>query len=567
MAIHGKAGGRGHHCTEPQFMNPNGNKSLRMGFVTVLCARAVPGIVLTGILAGCGQTAPIVSEEPEELVESIVTGPLPGVDPSVIQDVAVEFDSTFVAHGPEVEAQQSYLAGQSLFDHADSILTRIAGPSRLLLESDNNVPLDSLAFERANNAAQTALGQAARAQLQQDTTLAHSLLDQAAQHYERALSFNPYHEESRYQLAQVYTLRANHFRQSGAWDRVLGLLRELAKLREGQHGLWAEMGVALENLGQHQAAGVVWRRAARTVADDSWLAFASPPPPIDSTTYFLYNVRAYQAFASAGDSEAVRASLADAWTYAPTKEQWNYVQGEMVWSLWDGDNFESRLVFDRLQTMSETAPFDVLDGLESLIPRLTRLSARLDAGYVYSVVSYDNGFQDIALDSLQALWRLTNDGLAADVASRGSQEQVAWENRYQWDANSAREAIVQEPLPYPTYMSNLRTAYSTFLFERAIQHIQDGGSALAFTYLIQVTETGSAYTGRAFVEALKLARYNPPQALKLEPRIEAVYDQMSNEDKMVYLQEIGDLHRRLGNMDRVAELVDRYRGLQGTNSQ
>ena len=245
---------------------------------TSICVRwrwAVPIAIFIVLSAGCAQVEPVATES-EEKVESIVSGPLPGVDSLVIQEVVTEFGDTFVAQDSELEAQQNYLTGLSLFERADSILTRIVGPSDLSLDGTAS---DSLEFNRANSAAQGALGRAAQAQMQQDTTLAQSLLGQAIRHYERALSFNPYHEESRYELAQVYTLRANYFRQAGAWHLVLELLRELAKLREGQHGLWAEMGVALENLGQLEAAGVVWRRAAKTVEDDSRLAFTSVPPP------------------------------------------------------------------------------------------------------------------------------------------------------------------------------------------------------------------------------------------------------------------------------------------------
>ena len=290
-------------------------------------------------------------------------------------------------------------------------------------------------------------------------------------------------------------------------------------------------------------------------------------PPVDSATHFLYNVRAHQAFSKIGDATGVHASLADAWTHAPTKEQWDYVHGELVWSLWDGNNLGARLTFDSLQAAQETAPFDVIAGLDALIPSLKRVSARLDAGYVYSVLSYDNNLEDLALDSLQVLWDVMNEALTSYAASGSSREQISWENRSQWDTDRVRHAIVQNPLPYPNYRDNLRTAYATFLFERAIQHIQDGGSAKAFAYLMQIVETGSEYTGRAYLEALKLARYNPPQALQLEPRIEEVFEDMTVTDQQAYLREIGDLYRRLGNLEKVSELLERFRALQGSVPQ
>ena len=148
------------------------------------------------------------------------------------------------------------------------------------------------------------------------------------------------------------------------------------------------------------------------------------------------------------------------------------------------------------------------------------------------MLSWEHDDQGAALDTLQVLW-----GLIADSAETSQ-------------------------TPYPEFVDDLRQTYATTLFERALEHRREGASALAFTYLLQVTEVGSQYTGRAYVEALRLARYNQQQARLLEPRIEKIFDAMQWEDQLAYLTLMGNLYRRTGNTEKVMAFLDRYRTLR-----
>ena len=518
--------------------------------------------LIAGLLFGCARTAPVVAPPPPVESEGIVAGPLPGADSSVIQDVAESFDSTFVAAEAELQAQQDYLEGRALFERVDSMLASLVGPSALDDAATESNEVDTAAFAVANNEARQVLAQAARAQRAEDSSLAQSLLGDAQRLFERAVSLNPLHEEARYQLAQVYTFRANHFRQEGAWDQVLRLLRELVQLRADEHGLWAEMAIALDNLGEPEASAFAWRQAAEVVLDDSRLAFEMATPTLDSVAVFTYNVHAYRAFVEAKTGEGVRHSLAEAWRYATMQEEREYASRELAWALWDYENFENRLAFDSLRSVAAGDPLGARGGIATLMNRLARPSARREARYNHAVLSYDNGYEDGALDTLRSLWHdLTKalDPRSGDDRSESLYRSIAVDE--QWIA-AAIDSMVTDPLPYAEFMEDLRTAYATFLFERALVHRQEGASALAFTYLLQVTETGSQYTGRAYVEALKLARYNPRQALQLEPRVEAIFSTLDREDQLAYLVQMGDLYRRLGENDKVSAFLDRYKALR-----
>ena len=471
-----------------------------------------------------------------------VAPPLPGVDSLVIADVLNSFHGAFVHVLAETQAEENFLEGRALFERIDSTLRQLNGNPLLDSldapgDSADAAPVDTLAFTEAHTEAQQMLIEAAQAQAQQDSLRVQTLLAESQKLFEDALALNPRHEDARHQLAQVYSVRAQWLRQDEAWEEVLALLRGLLALRADDHGLWAEMAVVLENLNQFPASALTWLQATEIVLDDSRLAFVpeTERPPPDSLTLFTYYVRSYRAFVESRDGEGVRHALSLAQGYTTTSEQEDYARNEMGWVLWDDHNFENRLVYDSLQTLFSTDPSGAQQGLAWLIPRLTQLSARIEASYNHALLSWEYDDQEGALDTLQVLW-----GLVADSS--------------------------ETETPYPEFVEDLRQTYATTLFERALEHRSEGGSALAFTYLLQVTEVGSQYTGRAFVEALRLARYNPEQARLLEPRIEEIFDAMQWEDQLAYLTLMGNLYRRIGDTEKVRVLLDRYRALRAAGS-
>ncbi len=498
------------------------------------------GALCLAFLWGCGSSAPVVTVS-EPVSADPVSPPLPGVDSLVIADVLNSFHGTFVRASAETRAEEDFLAGRVLFERIDSTLRLLNGDHPLDAmgdSADGAAAVDTTAFEEAHTRARQTLVRAAQAQTEQDSVLVQSLLAESQGLFESALALNPLHEGARHQLAQVYSVRAQWFREEEAWEEVLALLRGLLALRADDHNLWAEVAVVLENMNQFPGAALTWLQAAETVLDDALLAFtpeAERPPP-DSLTLFTYYVRSYRAFVENRDGEGVRRALSDAQQYATTAEQEDFARQEMDWVLWDYHHFENRLAYDSLQTLFSADPLAARDGLVWLIPRLTRISSRLEASYNHALLNWEHDGREAALDTLQVLW-----GFVGDSTST-------------------------QKTPYPAFTEDLRQTYATALFERAVEHRRDGASALAFTYLMQVTEVRSQYTGRAFVEALRLARYNPEQALLLEPRIEKVFDAMQREDQLAYLTLMGNLHRRVGDRDKARVLLERYRVLRAAES-
>ena len=181
-------------------------------------------IFMATALFGCSQTVPVVQEPVEQDPDlegapepvAFVSGPLPGVDSLVVSGVLSDFDSTFVHAAAELQAQTRFLEGQQLIAHAESILTAVVGPSTLG-SFDESGTVDTSAFADAFQGARDALTEAVHAQTAQDSARVQSLLASAQTWLEEAVSLNPRHEESRYELARVYRIRANFLREQAAW--------------------------------------------------------------------------------------------------------------------------------------------------------------------------------------------------------------------------------------------------------------------------------------------------------------------------------------------------------------
>ena len=465
---------------------------------------------------------PPTVEEAE--VVPIVKTPLPGVDSLVVAEVAASFDSTFVAASAERMADERYLDGRQIQIRLDSLLRREHGSGPLSASSDSDSAADSTTMERAGRTVVAAV----QAQSRQDSAQALALLDEAQRLYEGALQHNPFHEDARFQLSRIYRILAQRYQLQHQWESTLRTLRGLLELNADQHVLWADMAVVLDTLQDYETSGLAWLQAANVALDDSRLAFASEPPPSDSLTLFGYYQRAYSVFVKGRNGPGVRQSISEAIKYATDSTQSIYATREQAWALWDGHNFENRLSYDSLLTLAGDHPQRARDGLYALVNRLETSPALLEANYNAAVLTWQLEEYDQALDTLQWLWDQTR---AAEL------------------------------MPYEAFPEHLQETYASTLYQRGMQHRRAGASAVAFTYLIMVTELDSRYIGPAYIEALKLTRSNPRQARQLEPKIEQVFDMLTHDEQRSYLSLMGNLYRRLGDNNAAQIFLTRYRSV------
>ncbi len=484
--------------------------------------RSVALILVVILGAGCSTSREAVVPPPPAPTEApIVSPPLAGVDSLVVHEVATAFDSTFVAAPREQAGEARFLEGRQVQQRLDSLLQQRHGAAP---RHRSTTEPDTAAYE----AAQRTVLDAVQAQAQQDSARALTLLGDAQRLYEAALQHNPTHEEARYQLARLYRIQAEQYRDQQRWETVLQMLRGLLTLHADQHVLWAELAAVLDTLRQHESSGMAWMQAAAVALDDAQLAFVDSTLAPDSLTLFRYYQRAYQVLVQARHGAGVREALTHAIHYAADSAQHAYAIGELTWATWDGDRFVHRLRFDSLLTRATDHPQDARRGLTTLLAHLEQHAATLEANYNVAILSWQLQEHDRALDTLQGLWHQAKDAVS---------------------------------LPYEAFQEDLRETYASLLFQRGLQHRQDGASAKAFTYLLMVTELDSRHTGPAYLEALRLTRSNPDQARQLQPRIEAVFDRLTPQQQRAYLSLMGNLYRRIGDRTQAKAFLERFQAI------
>ena len=498
-------------------------------------------IVLPAFLYGCVQTGSLVDNPPPPLQRSFdphlfVNHPLYGVDSLVIEDVLSTFDSAFVHAESEALALARFLEGKQLIVEAESLLTTVVPSSAVQ---------DSVGFSDVGEGGQQDVSIDSLYVQPEYIEPVQSLLSTAQERLEEAISFNPWHEESRYELAHLHAIRARYFGGKEAWEQTLELLWKLVLFRADEHGLWSEIATALDHIRNFSDAAIMWNRAAETILTNASLSFDEAT--IDSAMVFSYSVRSYRSSVQNRSGEGVYQALIQALKYATSTEKTDFIIQELEWAQWDNLNLEHRLLFDSLKLAVQDSPMDVIAEFGLFIPTLTRPSARWEANYHYAVLSYENGFDDQALNILQTLWETI-----AEIDLNANKQHLY----------GNPDLPLVSPLPYPEFKEDLGLSYATVLFERALSYRQDGQYGLAYNYLMRVVETQSRYTGKAYIEALKLARYSPEKALEIEPKVEAIFDDLEREDQLAYLMEIGSLYRRMGKREDVNVFLARIRAIR-----
>ena len=232
---------------------------------------------------GCGSSKHAIVETPvpqdSVQVVPLIPDTLAGIYPITINDVLDTFHNTFVPFEHEVESETNFMAGIELFQEIDSTLN-----------APHNVDTTGFAEEYAQG--EEAIRMAA------SSDAPDNLLAEAQMYFENALELNPLHEDAKYQLAQIYKIRASTYRQAEDYEKTVELLKNILLLRQDDHNLWAELAFALEENDDFEESAVIWLRAAETVLDDYYFHFPveEESPPQDSLTLFTYYVKSYQAF-------------------------------------------------------------------------------------------------------------------------------------------------------------------------------------------------------------------------------------------------------------------------------
>ena len=474
--------------------------------------------LLMALLIGCRTMAPVATVEdiqPDALMM------LPGVD-SVVTAVAVALAEDSFARDSE-QADSLAADGRRFARMADSLLGFDSWTSWQTSADSVSGAAKSNATERFNDGA-LALDEWADGSV--DSTRARTLLKEAANAFEAALEADPFDAEVRYWLGRVYELQARHYDEEGSIEAAIDVVQKLVNLHQDRHDYIAFMARMYDQSASDPsslASASLWERAALAAQDDATMG-TGDHAVVDTSAVFGYLVRSSRAFGRADRSDQALRVVEDAALWAVSTADYELVEAERSWLLWDNGNLQTRRAYDRILETAASNPKQAADELEQLIEQVNASSALIDVNHQLSLARYAAGQESDALNLMQDLWQSSAD------LERAQGERI-------------------------------RLDYAVMVYNLAQDRRQQGDLAGALAYLLQCERLDVDLSARAALQAAQLLSNNPTAALERSLAAEQRWTDLGQDDQQRLLRYIVELYRRLGEREMAREYYDRLKEL------
>lgn len=467
------------------------------------------------LLIGCRTTAPVATVE--EDVPPDAPKMLSGVDSAVTAAAFTLAQESFARDTRQAEKLAA--DGRRYARLADSLLGLDSWAHwRVNVDSvDAEARLD--ATEHFNDGA-LALDEWADGSV--NSTRARTLLKQAAGAFEAALEADPFDAEVRYWLGHVYELQARHYDEEGSVEAAIDVLQKLVSLHQDRHDYIALMARMYDHSDTERSAlasATLWERAALAAQDDATMGF-DDQAVADSIAVFGYLIRSSRAFGRADRSDQALRVVEDAVKWALSAADYELVEAERNWLLWDDGNLQTRRTYDRILETAVADPNHAADELEKLLAQVRTQTAVIDVRHQLSLARYAAGQEAGALNLMQDLWRSTA-GVEQAQAER------------------------------------IRLDYAVMAYNLAQDHRRQGDLTGALAYLLQCEQLDADISARAALQAAQLLSNNPTAALERALAAEQRWTDLGQDDQQRLLRYIVELYRRVGEREMARKYFDR----------
>lgn len=487
------------------------------------------------IVGACASSAPLEEEPPaeEEPEAPMVTIPA-GVDSAAAFYASAIADESFVSFALQERARERAAAAQALVSASDTLwtyLTVSADTAR-----DLSVEEESAAI-RAYNRGAEALAEYAQISQAEDISeeilrsMQADLLDEAQAGFEESLQIDPYDEDTRFRLSQVYSLQADRLGREEAYEEAITILERLVRLRPDQHGLFAALANSYYAVEEWTASAEAYRRAAEVHLESAELALEQEAAP-DSSLLFQYAIAEADAHVYSLRAEPALAAYDRAEVYATTEDDSVFVAEEIEWVLWDDGNITNSFTRDSLAQLADAGRYEeARQGFTSLRASVETQGARDWTDWRLALVEYEVGDRDTAADRLQALV-----------------------NRTEREENGE-----------PVEASHKRyfNAYGTICYNLGLEYLSERrDNRTALKYFEQSTRVPWNGQARAALEAAQVLRNNVSRAIQYAELAAEQEQQLSAEDRQTLFRTLVEYHRRMGNREEATRYAEHYRSLQ-----
>ena len=493
--------------------------------------------LLVALFVGaCASSAPIEEEpveEEEEAGERTVTIPA-GVDSSAAFYASAMADESFVSFAMQERAREQAQMARSLVSDSDTLWTYLSASADTAQDLTTE---EETAAIRAFNRGAEALAEYAQISGAEEMdegvlrSMQADLLDQAQAGFEEAIQIDPYDEDTRFRLAQVYNLQAERLGQEEAYDEAITILERLVRLRPDQHGLFAALANSYYAVEEWTQSAEAYRKAAEVHLESVELALEPDVEP-DSSLLFQYAMAEADAYVYGRHSEQALEAYDTAEQYATTEEDRVFVAEEVEWVLWDDGNIDNSFARDSLVQLADAGEYEeARQGFVELRSSVESDNARDWTDWRLALVEYEVGERDSAAERLQALV----------------------------DRTERQENGAPTDSTYQRYFD----AYGTICYNLGLEYLGERrDNRTALKYFEQSTRVPWSGQARAALEAAQILRNNVTQAIEYAELAVEKEEQLSQDDRQTLFRILVDYHRRLGNREEAAQYADQYRALQ-----
>ncbi|RMF59673.1 MAG: hypothetical protein D6746_07965 [Bacteroidetes bacterium] len=497
-------------------------------------SRRVIMVLTVLVLVGCASSGPSMSSRPE-LAEEVFAGTSsllvpPGVDSTAAQTADSLAKQAFVPFEQQDQARAEADQGHRYVALSDTLWKYL----EMSRDTTGSVP------EEQAYAAIRAFNEGARvfrayAQVARQTDLDSlqlmqmqaQLLDEAQQHFERAISLNPYDLQTQDVLASVYMLQARRLNRTGQYEEAIAILEKLTRLRPEQYGLFASLANAYFESEQWHKAAENYAKSAETYR----LAAEFGDVVLDSTQLYQLKRAEGTAYVEARRAAPALEAYQEALALARTEDERAFVKGEIEYINWDDGNLDANFARDSLLALVDQGALEeAARGFEALKPRLKTQKARDWTDWRLALLEYNLGRKDTAAERLKALYQRT------PRAADGSPMDTTY-------------------VPY-------FEAYGTIVYNLGLEYLAERRSLQgALSYFEQATRFPWSGRPRAAMEASKILQNDLRSALNYAHMALEEKERLNLEDQKELYRILINLSRRQGDLEQARSYMQAYRAL------
>ena len=480
-------------------------------------------IIILLFVSACATSSSYVtlSERVEEAPRPLVIPA--GVDSLTAAESRILADSSFVSYQREQEAEALKRRAAAYQAESDTLWYYLT-----LESTGDEVPMDdNPEFVEAYNegaeffTAAIDIGQQPEI-TQEDLDRYAQLVNQAINAFEDALMINPFDNQLKLILGQLYGTKAARLNQEADHYEAIDVLEKLVRLERGEHVIYASLAENYFRVSNYERAAENFKLARETLEntarlDDYYFEHGGFSPQ-DSLNVFLYTYYTGESYINLLDAENALSEFEQARQLATSEDDIEAINSQIDFINWDDGNILGSMRRDSLAALVSNGRLEEAEsGFLELRNSLKTQYARDEIDWRLGVVQYQLGKQDEAAERLLQLVQRTDN----------------------YDDGTPVNSM------YERYFND----FGIITYNIGIEYRRNNERNLALKYLNQSAKVQWENRAQSYLQIADLISNNVVEAIRYAELAEQEIESLNEQDKKALYELLADLHRRNRNME------------------